>query len=690
MLRNLKHILFIAVLSIGLILWSEWLFHREFSNALNAFFTYRTGNGVWQDKIYTHLLRPSDNIAIIKIDNESINALQANGKMSKGNLKMLTIPKSSYISLIEKLEKAGVKGIAFDIIFENADESEWEFAKVLEKYKNIVIAAGYQPDPKCVKDQSGSTMNCSGVPRSVYKHAKWWLVNISSKDGIERPISESFLDMPYASWKLGTGKTIKASDGYLYSLPIAFQFAVLWLSGSSVEGQRFSELNPYFGPPGSYPSMSFIDALEMGRASTIQTFSWKYVFIGESGAAIHDSFTSPVSGTSMDGVEWHAHYLDGILQEKILFRISPDIQTGIVIFLAIFSILLFYTLPSLLSIVLFGVLPIAVIYLVRYTYDIDRTLIDIFPLLLASSILTYPVTYIYRFFIVDREKRQLKSNFAHYIDPRVVEQIVKKWGNIELGGEKRELSVLFSDIAGFTTISEKLDPRDLFYLMTAYLSNMTDILIKEWGTLDKYIWDAVMGFFGAPMTYEDHAIRAANTALMMRQTLPDFNHEIQKHGIEPIDFRVGIASGDVMVGNIGSHDRFNYTVLGDTVNLASRLEWTGKEYGVHIIISEKVKNALSPRFFTRELDTIAVKGKSEWIRIFELIGYSEDYVDRLLYINYEKALRFYRNDQYKEAGQIWQSQSAIDPPSRVMMLRCAEVLRWNITIRNGIYTMDHK
>lgn len=213
-----------------------------------------------------------------------------------------------------------------------------------------------------------------------------------------------------------------------------------------------------------------------------------------------------------------------------------------------------------------------ILYVSRYTYDIWRTVVDIFLLFLAGGVVTYPVTYMYRFFVVEREKRELQNNFGHYIDPHVVEEIASRGVDIQLGGERRVLSVLFSDIAGFTTISESLDPQELFYLMTSYLSNMTDILISRGGTLDKYIGDAVMGFFGAPLSYEDHAIRAADTAILMRERLPKFNDDLVKHGMKPIDFRVGIATGEVMVGNIGSHDRFNYTVLGDTVNLASRLE----------------------------------------------------------------------------------------------------------------------
>ena len=178
---------------------------------------------------------------------------------------------------------------------------------------------------------------------------------------------------------------------------------------------------------------------------------------------------------------------------------------------------------------------------------------------------------------------------------------------LTLGGEQREVSVFFSDIAGFTTISETLGTRDLFYLMSSYLSRMTDILIREGGTLDKYIGDAVMGFFGAPVTQADHAIRACKTALEMRHILPEFNREIVSRGVAPIEFRVGIATGEVMVGNIGSTDHFNYTILGDTVNLASRLEAMGKEYGVHVIISGGTLAQVSDIFAVRELDTIAVK-----------------------------------------------------------------------------------
>lgn len=197
----------------------------------------------------------------------------------------------------------------------------------------------------------------------------------------------------------------------------------------------------------------------------------------------------------MDGVEFHAHFLDGLLQNKMLSKIDPNIIYALIVSLVLLTTILYLTIPKYVSPIIAITTLCLILYISRYAYDVNRVVVDIFPLFLAGGIVTFPITFIYRFFIVDREKRKLQNNFGHYIDPHVVEQIADRGEEIQLGGESRVLSVLFSDIAGFTTISESLNARDLFYLMTSYLSNMTDILIGQGGTLDKYIGDAVMGFF---------------------------------------------------------------------------------------------------------------------------------------------------------------------------------------------------
>jgi adenylate cyclase len=611
---------------------------------------------------------------IIKIDEKTLNSLQ-----SRSDQKMLTIPKSMYTILVEKLESAWVKGVAFDIIFQNTDKDEVLFADTMAKYPNIVIAMMGYAWGECIRDDIGSIETCPGVPRSIYQKMIWG--GIDMDDAYSRPRT--------LSWQADVGSMLAWSSRQIDTLPIALaRTQPGYQPPKSLRGQHV--LNTYLGVPNSYPVTSFTDVLAMSKLDLITTFSGKYVFVGESGTAIHDSIISPVSGTAMDGVETHAHFLDGLLQNKMLSWLDEAWMMGIMTVLTLLSVILYFTVSKYLS-PLFAITILAmVLYAARYTYDIHRVLVDISLLFLAWWVITYPVTYMYRFFVVEREKRELQTNFGHYIDPHVVEEIASRGEEIALGGERRILSVLFSDIAGFTTISERLDPQDLFYLMTSYLSNMTDILIRQWGTLDKYIGDAVMGFFGAPLSYTDHAVRAADTALKMRARLPSFNADLLAHGMEAIDFRVGIASGEVMVGNIWSHDRFNYTVLGDTVNVASRLEGMGKEYDVHIIIPESTEVLLTPHFLTRELDTIAVKGKTTGIRIYELVGYSEEVTDRTLYFTYGQALTLYRAGDYRSAGKLWQTLAPIDPPSRIMMYRCLEVIKGNITVENGVYHMTHK
>ncbi len=217
----------------------------------------------------------------------------------------------------------------------------------------------------------------------------------------------------------------------------------------------------------------------MTRVELINHYSGKYIFIGESGTLIHDSIISPVTGTQMDGVELHAHFLDGLLQNKMLTPIPDQTMWITTILLAIFSTILYFLLPKFISPIFAIVMMVAILWVSRYLYDIQRLLVDIFPLFLAGGILTFPMTFIYQFFVVDREKRYIENAFSHYIDPKMVEMIDMEEVKMVLGGEQRELSVFFSDIAGFTTISEQLSPPDLFYLMSLYLSRMTDILKHE-------------------------------------------------------------------------------------------------------------------------------------------------------------------------------------------------------------------
>ena len=494
----------------------------------------------------------------------------------------------------------------------------------------------------------------------------------------------------WQNWKLGTG-TIRPEDAIIPTLPLALvQDLDLPAVKTLKKNPTSLVLNPFFGGGHTYPIIPFSSLVKFDPEDLRDIIENKYVFIGVTGELIHDMVINPVSGELMPGVESHAHFLDGILQNKLLSKASDSVMFIVYVLITITLVVVYYFAPKFLSPIIAISMIVGVIWLGRYLYDEKRIVIDVLPMFLATGVFTYPITYIYKFFVVDREKRVILTNFSRYISPEVVKMIDTNTIDAQLGGEKKELSILFSDIEGFTSIAEKEDTKDLFFLMTSYLSRMTNILIEEQGTLDKYIGDAVMGFYGAPVADPHHAYHACNTAVRMRKALDGLNTDIVQYGMKPINFRVGIATGEVMVGNIGSVERFNYTVLGDAVNLASRLEAVGKTYGVHTVISATTRIAIGDQFHVRELDYMAVQGKEEAVRIFELIDSATVSIDDSVYRAYEAALKVYRDGHFLEAGTIWEKYMEIDPPSHVMAHRCLALIKGETRLDNGVYRMDHK
>jgi class 3 adenylate cyclase len=672
-------------------------FGGTFLLPVTHFFIYQEWN-VWLDRLYKYSFKPSDEIAIITIDDATLNTLQKRNQTSNDNLKMLTISKAVYIDLIERLQSVWVKGIAFDIVFQNSDIEEEKFAKLMQESGNIVIATTLEKDYGYIESNRLEWTQCSdcysGIPRSVYKDVIWWHVNVESILD-RRLISIDISKAPYSKLK-------PENEQFIDTLPLALYKATWgdtkwlfpWMWEKKLVLQPFFWWDSRGNPPRPYKTYSLSEVLSL--PPILKSLKGKYIFIGESGTLIHDSFISPVTRRLMDGVESHAHFLDGILQKRFLESWSIDsisFFVWIIVFM-FFMISVYLLSPKFVSIFTAIILTVWMIWISRFLFENYDIVIDIGLVLLAGSIFSFPITYIYRFFIIEREKRMLTSAFSHYVDSRVVEKISLSGRPINLGGESRRLSILFSDIAGFTTLSEKLTPEKLFSLMSLYLSRMTEILTGNGGTLDKYIGDAVMGFYGAPLEDTNHAIHACETALKMRAALPDFNREIQMQALDPIDFRVGIATGDVLVGNIGSNDRFNYTVLGDTVNLASRLEWASKEYGTHILVPEGTYQDAKDQFLFRKLDKIAVKGKNEGIFIYELIAKKSDQKwnvpNQDLYEKYEQGLEQYFAWNYLEAGKIFESQSEKDPPSAVLAKRCLDILEGRVVIENGIYRMENK
>ena len=283
-----------------------------------------------------------------------------------------------------------------------------------------------------------------------------------------------------------------------------------------------------------------------------------------------------------------------------------------------------------------------------------------------------------------------------------MEEMLKDPAMLQLGGLEREMTVMFSDIRGFTTISEKLSPPALVHLLNEYLSPMTDIVFANQGTLDKYIGDAVMAFFGAPLKNEKHALVCCKSALEMMETLSRLREawRIEDPNIPLVDIGIGVNSGPMVVGNMGSQQRFNYTVMGDNVNLASRLEGLNKEYGTHVLISEATLTMAAKAAqagegpLVRELDAVRVKGKKEPVRLFELRGRGEAKADAPLLEAYARGLGLYRKQRFATARLEFEHCLELHPedgPAQLFLQRCDAMsaeppgANWD-----GVFSMTHK
>ena len=278
-----------------------------------------------------------------------------------------------------------------------------------------------------------------------------------------------------------------------------------------------------------------------------------------------------------------------------------------------------------------------------------------------------------------REKRVIRGAFSKYVPADVVDELVAHPERLQLGGEKRTITILFSDLAGFTALSERIEPELLVAVLNEYLDEMTDIVFAEGGTLDKYIGDAVMAFWNAPRELPDHAARACRAALGMQQKLAELNGRWRERGVDvpSLSMRIGVNTGSPVVGNIGGEKRFNYTTLGDSVNLAARLEPACKTYGVAIMIAEPTRVAAGDAIRVRELDMLAVYGKAEPVRVYELLSAASapGAVSEEVLKLYEQGMASYRLRDFALALRYFEAALQVDPedgPSALYAERCRE------------------
>ena len=444
----------------------------------------------------------------------------------------------------------------------------------------------------------------------------------------------------------------------------------------------------FYGPTGTFTTVSAADVIS--RRLPKEALSGKIAFVGATEIGIYDLRPTPFDPT-LPGIEIHATMAANALEQRFLKYDGVTQQ---------FEIACIIALPILLGGLLafapgtfagLGIMAFVTAAFGFFNYTMfasafrDMTLI--YPML--GITLTYLGSEAWRNLVVERKGRHLKKAFSSYVSPDLVKQIEKDPDKLVLGGEQRELTILFSDIRGFTTFSESLTPPELVKLLNEYLSPMTRIVLEERGTLDKFIGDAVMAIFNAPLDVPEHATHACIAAVRMLQELKELNKGFSARGMNVIEIGIGINTGPAVVGNMGADIRFDYTAIGDSVNLASRLESLNKYYASHILVSEDTKSQVpDDRFVFREVDRVRVKGKHKPIVMYELMIANADMVPR-----FEEGLTKYRAQDFVAAKTVFESlaETYSDGPSRLYIERCAEYLaspppgEWD-----GVYTAKSK
>ncbi|HZT27891.1 MAG TPA: adenylate/guanylate cyclase domain-containing protein [Pseudolabrys sp.] len=434
----------------------------------------------------------------------------------------------------------------------------------------------------------------------------------------------------------------------------------------------------------------------------------RLVLIGTSAVGLLDAKTTPIDPV-MPGVEVHAQVLENILTGSVLA--APNYAIGVELLAALLVGLIIVWLAPILNphwLLGFGIIIVAAsVGASWYLFVQDGLLFDFtYPLL--SSLLVYLTLMFANYMSEQAQRRRIRSAFSQYLSPALVEQLAQSPEKLVLGGEEREMTILFSDVRGFTTISEsfKHDPQGLTHLMNSFLTPLTNAIIERKGTIDKYMGDAIMAFWNAPLHDPMHEINACEAALDMQQRVADLNRrraeEAKAKGTRYIELNVGVGlnTGTCVVGNMGSDLRFDYSVLGDSVNLASRLEGQTKNYGVPIIIGARTAQAVRDKFALIEVDYITVKGKTEPEVIYTLLGRKDLAASsqfEKLYDLSAKMLERYRNRE-------WDSVMAIIEASRgaadyfgldgLLELYCERVRAFRLNPPpddwNGVYALQTK
>ena len=441
------------------------------------------------------------------------------------------------------------------------------------------------------------------------------------------------------------------------------------------------------GPSRHYRYISASDILN--RTFDPKSVKGKFVLIGTSAVGLSDLRATPFDSV-VPGVEIHATIIDNLLTQNF---IAPD-KNGLLIdlFLITFTVALIFILLSLINVWL--VLPLF-IFILYSEYLFFSTLLFSYGIVLnilfvlLATILSFIAALFLDYLSNLRQKQMVLNIFAKKVSPEVMDDLIKNSSNELLRPRTKEVTIFFSDIRSFTHISEKLaDPERVVAMLNTYMTPMVENITIHQGTIDKFIGDAIMAYWNAPIKIEGHADKAVTSALEQLKRLTQLNHQLKQEFDIEINIGIGIHTGEVTIGEMGSTGRSDYTIIGDNVNLASRLEGLSKLYGANIIISEATKRALTASYPIRSLDIVKVKGKEKAVEIFEIL---QTPIDSKEVQQYEKALTYYRTKKVQEALTLFTQLQADSKTTlyALYVMRCEEAIK-DLATFDPITTMHHK
>ncbi len=561
----------------------------------------------WSSRATDRLFLPhtaDPRIVVVAIDDGSINQI---GRWPWS--------RTVHAELIKKIHDAGAKVIGYDVNFPevSSDQDDHALADAMKSAGNVVLPIELQIGLKQGVNVYDSKQILAPISLLGSAAVSTGFVNeLPDPDGVVRRVPLSVIS------SFAADNVVMNSFVYEIAHQAGFDDQ---LSAALVNGSKRNSLiiNYPGAPRQAFVTLSAIDILR-DRAN-LDRLRDAIVFVGATANDLHDNALVPTSnGVPMSGVEIHASTLDTLLSRRWL-REVPELPFAVVlIILSLMVAFITSHIRARWSVLLIGLSWFAMVVSGFILFDRGWIMDLIWPtfvLVFVSAAVTLE-----RRVMADRERRELKAAFSRYVSPSVVESVMKNPDKLKLGGDRKRMTVLFSDIRGFTTISEGLSPEKLVEILNRYLDRMTSIVFEYDGVLDKYIGDAVMAFWNAPLDQPDHALRAVKTALTMSEALAKMNAENAFDGHE-LHIGLGVNTGDMVVGNVGGETRFDYTVIGDNVNLGSRLESLTKEYGVQIIITEATLGELKKQVLTRRIDKVAVKGKKEPVVIYEVMELME-------------------------------------------------------------------